>query len=91
MKFTVLFLTIFAATGAYAGAGFLCDDYGHSCLSPGGNCSALRPPVHICSDYDAPAPRVDYSLNTDEPASPEIKAAACCSWGEDIQGCMPGC
>nr|BFD65322.1 hypothetical protein HAGR004_03440 [Bdellovibrio sp. HAGR004] len=21
----------------------------------------------------------------------EIKAAACCSWGENIQGCMPGC
>lgn len=22
---------------------------------------------------------------------PEVMAAACCSWGENIKGCMPGC
>lgn len=33
---------------AYAGAGWLCDNYGHACLSPGGSCQSLVPPVHIC-------------------------------------------
>lgn len=52
MKKFAIVLTLFLATNVFAGAGWVCDDYGNSCLAPGGNCRAVIPPVHICSDEE---------------------------------------
>jgi hypothetical protein len=93
MKKLAIVLTLFLATNVYAGAGWICDDYGHSCLSPGGHCNGLVPPTHFCSENEVSSPETRYinKVLEQENASPEIKAGACCSWGENIEDCWPGC
>ncbi|HEX7674213.1 MAG TPA: hypothetical protein VF412_08580 [Bdellovibrio sp.] len=98
MKLIMLSLGFLVSTTALAGAGFICDNYGNSCLQPGGNCSALIPPVHICADAYQEHKNLEIQSayrtllqNSGREVGPEVMGAACCSWGENIKECMPGC
>ncbi len=32
-----------------------------------------------------------FNIDTEAQMNSSARAAACCSWGENIKGCMPGC
>lgn len=67
----ILFLGfLLAVSNCLAGAGFVCDKYGHYCIQPGGDCRQLIPPTFLCG-YSQPLgyEGLDFNGRTEEPCS----------------------
>ncbi len=91
----IFLMTLMTGVHSFAGAGFICDNYGNYCMQPGGDCSRLVPPTFICgfkspSNHTTPANQ-DENQTTEGISSSSTFGGACCSWGENIRGCWTGC